>query len=73
MVLTSGLFCDEAGGALTVAETNGGHLYRLDPRSGEVLDEWQVDGCEVRGMTRDAEGRIWIGDPATNNVLVVEP
>ena len=68
-----GMFWDEADGTLSVAETFGGHIYRLEPTIGEVLDEWRIEGCEVHGLTRDAEGRIWIGDAATNQVLVVEP
>jgi streptogramin lyase len=67
-----GLFWDEHDGTLNVAETNGGHIFRLDPHSGEVMEEWRVDGPEVHGLTRSADGRIWIGDAATNNVLVVE-
>jgi hypothetical protein len=68
-----GVFWDEADGTLNVAETFGGHILRLDPKSGELMDEWQITGCEVHGMTRSADGRIWVGDAATNNVLVVEP
>jgi streptogramin lyase len=67
-----GMFWDEKDGTLNVAETNNGHIFRLEPRSGEVLEEWQVDGPEVHGLTRSADGRIWIGDAATNNILVVE-
>jgi streptogramin lyase len=67
-----GLFWDERDNTLNVAETNGGHIYRLDPGDGEVLDEWQIAGCEVHGLTRDPQGRIWIGDAATNQVLVIE-
>lgn len=67
-----GVFWDEADATLSVAETNGGHIFRLDPRSGEVMDEWRVDGPEVHGLTRGADGRIWIGNAATNDILVVE-
>jgi streptogramin lyase len=67
-----GIFWDERDGTLNVAETNGGHIFRLDPGNGEVLEEWRVDGPEVHGLTRSADGRIWIGDAATNNILVVE-
>jgi streptogramin lyase len=67
-----GMFWDEKDGTLNVAETNNGHIFRLEPRSGEVLEEWRVDGPEVHGLTRSADGRIWIGDAATNNILVVE-
>ena len=47
-------------------------IFRLDPHSGELMEEWQVDGAEVHGLTRSADGRIWIGDAATNQILVVE-
>jgi hypothetical protein len=35
------------------------------------LDEWQIEGPEVHGLTRSADGRIWVGDASTNTVLVV--
>lgn len=68
-----GLFWDGADNTLNVVETNHGHVYRIDPRSGEVRDEWRIDGAEVHAMTRSADGRIWIGDAATNEISVVEP
>jgi streptogramin lyase len=68
-----GLFWDERDGTLNVAETTDGHIYRLDPRDGTVLDEWRVAGCEVHAMTRSDDGRIWIGDAAANTILTVEP
>ena len=66
-----GLFWDSSDSTLTVAETNFGHIYRLEPRSGELLEEWQIEGPEVHGFTRGDDGRIWVGDASTNNVLVV--
>ena len=68
-----GMFWDEADGTLNVAETNGGHIFRLDPQTGEVLEEWRIEGPEVHAMTRSADGRIWIGDAARNEILVVDP
>ena len=67
-----GLFWDEADNTLNVVETNHGHVYRLDPRDGTVLDEWCIEGAEVHAMTRSADGRIWVGDAATNEISVVE-
>jgi outer membrane protein assembly factor BamB len=67
-----GLFWDELDGTLNVAETNGGHIFRIDPANGEVMDEWRIDGAEVHGLTRGADGRIWIGDASNNTILVVE-
>jgi len=66
-----GLFWDSSDSTLTVAETNFGHIYRLEPRSGELLEEWQIDGPEVHGFTRGEDGRIWVGDASTNKVLIV--
>ncbi len=67
-----GMFWDARDGTLSVAETNGGHILRLEPRTGELLEEWRIDGPEVHGLTRSADGRIWVGDAATNLVLMVE-
>jgi sugar lactone lactonase YvrE len=67
-----GLFWDEADGTLNVAETNQGHIYRLDPRDGAVRGVWRIAGPEVHAMTRSADGRIWISDASTNEILVVE-
>jgi hypothetical protein len=68
-----GLFWDERDGTLSVAETDHGHILRLDPHTGEVRGEWRIAGPEVHAMTRSADGRIWIGDAARNEILVVEP
>jgi streptogramin lyase len=67
-----GMFWDEDDGSLCVAETNGGHILRLDPRTGAVREEWRVEGPEVHALTRSADGRIWIGDAATNEILILE-
>ncbi len=67
-----GMYWDERDGSLNVAETNNGHIYRFDPRAGELLGEWRVAGPEVHGLTRSSDGRIWIGDASTNQVLVLQ-
>lgn len=67
-----GMFWDEADGTLSVAETNGGHILRLNPQTGVVLDEWRIVGPEVHSLTRSANGRIWVGDAAKNEILIVE-
>ena len=70
-----GLYWDDDG-TLCVAETNHGHVFRIDPSSGAVLGEWRItaaEGIEVHGMTRSADGRVWVGDAATNLISVVEP
>lgn len=68
-----GMFWDEADGTLSVAETNEGHIYRLDPQDGTVRDEWRIAGLEVHAMTRSADGRIWVGDAAQNMIFAIEP
>jgi len=67
-----GMFWDERDGTLSVVETNHGHVYKLNPKNGEVLDEWVIEGVEAHAMTRSADGRIWIGDAATNMISIVE-
>ena len=52
--------------------TGVGKIFRLDPADGEVLDQWQVEGFEIHGMTRDAQGRIWVCDAITNRIGVVQ-
>lgn len=68
-----GLFWDEKDNTLSVVETNHNHVYKLDPKTGKVLDEWRIDGVEVHAMTRSADGRIWLGDASTNDIAVIEP
>ena len=58
---------------LVVVETNHNHVYRLDPKDGTVLDEWRIVGVpEAHALTRDAHGRVWIGDASTNDISVIE-
>ena len=52
--------------------TGVGKIFRLDPADGEVLDQWQVEGFEIHGMTRDAQGRIWVCDAITNRIGIVQ-
>ena len=47
-------------------------IFRLDPADGEVLEQWQVEGFEIHGMTRDAQGRVWVCDAITNRIGVVQ-
>jgi streptogramin lyase len=67
-----GMYWDEQDQTLNVAETNHGHVYKLHPLTGEVLDEWRIEGAEVHGMTRSADGRIWIGDASSKMIYVVD-
>lgn len=52
--------------------TGANRIFRLDPADGEVLERWQVEGFEIHGMTRDAQGRIWVCDAITNRIGVVK-
>jgi streptogramin lyase len=67
-----GMYWNDASGTLSVAETNHGHIYDFDA-SGELVGEWRIEGPEVHGLARSSDGRIWIGDASTNQVLVIEP
>jgi streptogramin lyase len=67
-----GMFWDPTENSLHIAETNGGHVFRFEPSSGELLGEWRVEGPEVHGFARASDGRIWIGDASTNQVLVID-
>ena len=66
-----GMFWDERDATLSVSETNTGHIFRFDPRTTELLDEWRIEGPEVHGLTLDTHRRVWIGDASTNQVLMV--
>jgi hypothetical protein len=68
-----GMFWDPSDASLHIAETNGGHVFRFEPSSGELLGEWRIEGPEVHGFARGADGRIWIGDASNNQVLVIDP
>jgi hypothetical protein len=68
-----GMFWDSTNASLNIAETNSGHVFRFDPTSGELLSEWRIEGPEVHGLARGSDGRIWIGDASTNQVLVLDP
>ena len=59
-------------GTLTCVETNHGHVYKLDPSDGKVLDEWVIEGYEPHGMTRSADGRVWLCDATTNTIALLE-
>jgi streptogramin lyase len=73
MPRSHGCFWNEADGTISVAETFEGHIFTLHPKDGEVMDVCQIQGIEVHGLAKSADGRIWIGDAATNLVSVVEP
>jgi hypothetical protein len=68
-----GMYWEPASNSLNIAETNGGRVFSFEPASGELMAEWRIEGPEVHGFARSADGRIWIGDAATNQVLVMDP
>jgi streptogramin lyase len=67
-----GMYWDPTDASLNVVETNAGHVYRFEPGSGELLGEWRLEGPEVHGFARGSDGRLWIGDASTNQVLVLD-
>jgi streptogramin lyase len=67
-----GLFWDDSDNTLQVVETNFSHVFKIDPTSGAVLDEWRIEGAEVHAMSRSADGRIWVGDASNNVISTVE-
>lgn len=71
MPRSHGMYWDS--GELHIAETNSGHIFRFDPAAGELLGEWRIEGPEVHGFARSEDGRVWIGDASTNQVLVIDP
>jgi streptogramin lyase len=73
MPRSHGCFWNDDDNTLSVAETFEGHIFRLNPADGAVIDVSQILGIEVHGLTKSVDGRIWVGDAATNLVSVVEP
>lgn len=65
-----GIYWDE--GTLVCVETNNHVVYRLDVRDGTVLEQYTIDDFEPHGMTRSADGRIWVCDATTNRIAIVE-
>jgi len=59
------------GGAIVCNDTNLCTVFHLDPQSGRVIKQWQVDGFEPHGLTIDSKGQIWICDALTNRIGTV--
>ena len=62
----------EQDGLIVCNDTNLWTVFHLDPKDGRVVKEWKVEGFEPHGLTRDAEGRVWICDATTNRIGIVE-
>jgi len=66
-----GLFWED--GVLVCVETNNHVVYHLDTKDGRVLEQWVIEGYEPHGMTKAADGRIWVCDAVqTNTIAVIE-
>ena len=65
-----GLFWE--AGVIVCVETNNHNVYHLDPTTGKVLDQWHIAGMEPHGMTKSADGRIWVCDATNNTIGIVE-
>lgn len=57
-----------------------GHVYKLNPQTGEILDDFILEGSPVWGtpsqpwgMTFDDEGFIWMVDFAERKVFKIDP
>ena len=62
----------DAGRDATLFAYQRSNVAELNRLAREVmLDSGRVSGPEVHGLTRSSDGRIWIGDASTNQVLVV--
>ena len=54
--------------------TLSGHVYRLDPQTGNVLDHFVLAGSsQPWGMTFDDEGYMWVVDFAERKLFRVNP
>ncbi len=62
----------EQDGLIVCNDTNLSTVFHLDPQDGRVVKEWKVEGFEPHGLTRDAEGRVWICDATTNQIGIAQ-
>ena len=60
--------------------TLSGHVYKLNPQTGEILDDFVLSGSptwgtptQPWGMTFDDEGYMWVVDFAERKVFKVDP
>ncbi|HUE75992.1 MAG TPA: hypothetical protein VMP10_04115 [Chloroflexota bacterium] len=67
-----GLYWDAESETIVCVETNNHHVFRLDPKDGRVLEDYVIDDFEPHGMTRDAQGRIWVCDATTNRIAILD-
>ena len=50
-----------------------GSLYRLDPRAGEVLEQFEVSaGSGIYDGLAAGDGRVWVQDPSAQGIHVVD-
>ncbi len=76
LYFANGVALDEARGALYLAETMGGRVFRYsaDFDTGELSDpSVLVRGVEPDNLELDAEGMLWVALPLANGAIVVDP
>lgn len=76
LLFANGIALDEERGALYLAETTGMRVtrYELDVASGAVASpQVVVDGVVPDNIELDGEGRLWVGAPLPNTMLVYDP
>ena len=73
LVMANGLAIDERQGYLYIAETMGARVlrYRLDVATGRLSDRTVFAEIAADNLKLDSEGRLWVGSPVTNEVIVV--
>ena len=72
----NGVVIDEVRGHLYLAETMGGrvHRFRVDLDNGRLSEPRViVDDVFPDNLELDAEGRLWIAAPLTNEIVVIDP
>lgn len=76
LLFANGIALDEERGALYLAETTGMRVtrYELDVAAGAVASpQVVVDGVVPDNIELDDRGRLWVGAPLPNTMLVYDP
>jgi len=76
LLFANGLAIDEERGVLYLAETTGMRVtrYELDVVAGSIATpEVVVEGVVPDNIEIDARGRLWVGAPLPNTMLIYDP
>jgi sugar lactone lactonase YvrE len=76
LLFANGIALDEERGVLYLAETTGMRVtrYELDVEAGTVASaQVVVDGVAPDNIELDGRGRLWVGAPLPNTMLVYDP